>query len=195
MLLLLLLIPLLLLLLLLLLITLSLLLLRLCRNLCNSLSDSPVWIYSSKDGCISTDHLIKVVERRTLLLLLPLRLGLQEVNPLYAGFISGCLQLPSSVGIVGGTPGRSLYFVGCQRDEELLFLDPHILRPTPFSSSNAAMPDLLNEFHTEAVRSIPVTEMDPSMLFGFVCANRAELLQLKEQLVTLNSTVSILNIQ
>ncbi len=141
---------------------------------------------------IATSHLVKIVERRTLLLLLPLRLGLQEVNSLYFDFITGALQLPSSVGIVGGTPGRSLYFVGCQ-EEELLFLDPHILRPTPFAAASA--PDLVAEFHTDRVLSIPVKEMDPSMMFGFVCANREEVIKLTDQLTALNNLASILNIQ
>ena len=134
------------------------------------------------------------MERRTLLLLLPLRLGLQEVNSLYADFIAGCLQLPSSVGIVGGTPGRSLYFVGCQ-ESELLFLDPHILRPTPFSPDASTVPDLVNEFHTDMVRSIPIKEMDPSMMFGFVCASKEEVERMMEQLEVLNRAASILNIQ
>jgi cysteine protease ATG4 len=158
------------------------------------LNDSPLWIYSSHDGLIPTNQLLKIVERRTLLLLLPLRLGLQQVNSLYAGFIAGCLQLPASVGIVGGLPGRSLYFVGGQ-ESDLLFLDPHILRPTPFSPDSTNVPDLVNEFHTDMVRSIPIKDMDPSMLFGFVCGNGEEVLRLKEQLETLNRTASILNIQ
>lgn len=156
--------------------------------------DSPVWIYSSLDGLLPVQHLVKIAERRTLLLLIPLRLGLQEVNQMYAQFICGCLRASASVGIVGGTPGRSLYFVGAQGPNELLFLDPHILRPTPFSTANQNPPDMVNEFHTDKVRSIPLSEMDPSMLFGFVCCGREEVLSLVSHLKELNSTASILNI-
>ena len=46
------------------------------------------------------------------------------MNPLYLPQLRAVLALPQSIGIVGGSPGRSVYFVGCQQDA-LIFLDPH----------------------------------------------------------------------
>lgn len=46
------------------------------------------------------------------------------MNPRYIPQLREVLTWPQSIGIVGGRPGSSLAFVGCQ-DEQVLFLDPH----------------------------------------------------------------------
>lgn len=47
-----------------------------------------------------------------------------QVNPRYVGQLAQVLTWPGSVGIVGGRPSSSLYFVGTQ-GERVLYLDPH----------------------------------------------------------------------
>ncbi len=47
-----------------------------------------------------------------------------QVNPRYAPQLQTVLTWPHSIGIVGGRPSSSLYFVGYQ-DDNVLFLDPH----------------------------------------------------------------------
>jgi len=59
-----------------------------------------------------------------LLLVIPLRLGLSDINPMYVEPLKACLSLPQSVGIIGGTPNHAHYFVGHVGDS-LFFLDPH----------------------------------------------------------------------
>jgi hypothetical protein len=49
-----------------------------------------------------------------LLLLIPLTLGVGKVNELYLPQLQRVLTFPQSVGIVGGRPGASLFFVGYQ---------------------------------------------------------------------------------
>ena len=51
-----------------------------------------------------------------------------QVNPRYVPQLQTVLTWPTSIGIVGGRPGSSLYFVGCQGDN-VLFLDPHETQP------------------------------------------------------------------
>ncbi|KAG5331597.1 hypothetical protein C0989_007854, partial [Termitomyces sp. Mn162] len=58
---------------------------------------------------------------RPVLLLIGVRLGLDGVNPIYYETIK-------SVGIAGGRPSSSYYFVGSQADN-LFYLDPHHARP------------------------------------------------------------------
>lgn len=43
----------------------------------------------------------------------------------YLGQLREVLTFPQSVGIVGGRPGASLYFVGVQGPGAVLYLDPH----------------------------------------------------------------------
>ncbi|KAF8154943.1 peptidase family C54-domain-containing protein [Crassisporium funariophilum] len=73
---------------------------------------------------------------RPVLLLLGIRLGIEGVNPIYYDTIKLLYTFPQSVGIAGGRPSSSYYFVGSQADN-LFYLDPHNprpaipLRPTP----------------------------------------------------------------
>jgi len=59
-----------------------------------------------------------------LLLIIPLRLGLSEMNPVYKEPLKACLSMKQSVGMIGGTPNHAHYFVG-HVGESLFFLDPH----------------------------------------------------------------------
>lgn len=47
-----------------------------------------------------------------------------QVNPRYIPQLLEVLKWPQSLGIVGGRPSSSLYFIGCQ-GEQVLYLDPH----------------------------------------------------------------------
>ncbi|KAJ7433638.1 hypothetical protein B0H11DRAFT_757814 [Mycena galericulata] len=65
---------------------------------------------------------------RPVLLLLGIRLGLDGVNPIYYETIKLLYTFPQSIGIAGGRPSSSYYFVGVQGDG-LFYLDPHHSRP------------------------------------------------------------------
>lgn len=155
------------------------------------MKDSPFWVYLSPDGTFPTAHLLKIVSARAALILLPLRLGIDSVNPIYGHFIRGALRSESSLGIVGGLPDKSLYFVGYQ-DWDLLFLDPHILKPFDPQPDHKK---LIEDFHTTRIRSIGLQEIDPSMVFGFLCCSAEEVLGLRDHLIKLNRYANILSIK
>ncbi|KAI0089801.1 peptidase family C54-domain-containing protein [Irpex rosettiformis] len=73
-------------------------------------------------------HVRKVWGERPVLILIGHRLGIDGVNPLYYNFIKTLYTWPQSVGIAGGRPSSSYYFVGSQADN-LFYLDPHHARP------------------------------------------------------------------
>ncbi|KAL8944826.1 MAG: hypothetical protein Q9216_000248 [Gyalolechia sp. 2 TL-2023] len=58
------------------------------------------------------------------LILVGIRLGIDRVTPVYWEALKAALQLPQSVGIAGGRPSSSHYFIGVQGDN-FFFLDPH----------------------------------------------------------------------
>ncbi|KAJ7246013.1 hypothetical protein C8J57DRAFT_1476256 [Mycena rebaudengoi] len=60
--------------------------------------------------------------------LLLLGIRLDSVNPVYYGTIKMLYTFPQSVGIAGGRPSSSYYFVSVQGDG-LFYLDPHHSRP------------------------------------------------------------------
>ena len=67
---------------------------------------------------------------RPMIVLIPLRLGVDKVNSIYVPQLKNVLQCKYSLGIIGGRPKQSYYFVGFQ-DEQVLYLDPHFVKPSP----------------------------------------------------------------
>ncbi|CCL99974.1 uncharacterized protein FIBRA_01999 [Fibroporia radiculosa] len=66
---------------------------------------------------------------RAVLVLIGIRLGIDGVNPIYYDLIKALYTLPQTLGIAGGRPSSSYYFVGSQANN-LFYLDPHHARPT-----------------------------------------------------------------
>lgn len=72
-------------------------------------------------------------------------------------------MLPQALGIAGGKPSSSLYFIGFQ-DSNAFYLDPHALKPALYDLQTIIS---TLDYHTDTVGYAPITEMDPSMLIGF----------------------------
>lgn len=108
------------------------------------------------------------------LVLLPLRFGLDRLTEDYCAGLTRVLSLPQSVGFIGGRPRHSLYFVGydhhpAAHQRKLLYLDPHtVQRAVPA----AAFPDELRQgegtYHYDGPPPrLPITSLDPSLALGF----------------------------
>ncbi|KAB1222039.1 Cysteine protease ATG4 [Morella rubra] len=105
-----------------------------------------------------------------ILLLVPLVLGLEKVNPRYIPSLRATFMFPQSLGILGGKPGASTYIVGVQ-DEKALFLDPHDVQPVV----NIGRDDLeadTSSYHCNIIRHIPLDSIDPSLAIGFYCRDK-----------------------
>ncbi|XP_039016931.1 cysteine protease ATG4-like isoform X2 [Hibiscus syriacus] len=63
-----------------------------------------------------------------IILLVPLVLGLDKVNPRYIPSLQATFTFPQCLGILGGKPGASTYIVGVQ-EENVFYLDPHDVQP------------------------------------------------------------------
>ncbi|KAG0378210.1 Cysteine protease atg4b [Mortierella sp. AD032] len=116
---------------------------------------------------------------RPVLLLIPNRYGLDRVTSKYLANLKQLFRMPQFLGIAGGRPNRSLYFVACQGDE-LFYFDPHFVkqRVTPEELSSCPMPS----FHCPVIRTMHISELDPSMLLGFLIQSRDELDDLRTRL-------------
>ena len=102
---------------------------ELAGTLCDS-GESGVRIMVCNDGVVYADRVQTLCQGRdpeqesdtsqqswtySLLLIVPLRLGLGKVvDKVYVPGLLRLFQLPQSVGCIGGTPHRSLYFVGAK---------------------------------------------------------------------------------
>jgi len=96
----------------------------------------------------------------------PVRLGVDKINKLYIPAVKALLKLPQSAGIIGGRPRQSLYFVGYQ-DEDVFFLDPHIVR-----SCTKAEDCTPESYHSSIPQKMPIENIDPSLAIGFYCSKK-----------------------
>ncbi|XP_023599973.1 cysteine protease ATG4B isoform X9 [Myotis lucifugus] len=104
---------------------------------------------------------------RPLVLLIPLRLGLTDINEAYVETLKGCFMMPQSLGVIGGKPNSAHYFIGYV-GEELIYLDPHTTQPAVELTDSFLIPD--ESFHCQHPPSrMSIGELDPSIAVGFFC--------------------------
>ncbi|XP_037705984.1 cysteine protease ATG4B isoform X2 [Choloepus didactylus] len=104
---------------------------------------------------------------RPLVLLIPLRLGLTDINAAYVETLKHCFMMPQSLGVVGGKPNSAHYFIG-YIGEELIYLDPHTTQPAVECTEGCRIPD--ESFHCQHPPCrMGILELDPSIAVGFFC--------------------------
>lgn len=115
-----------------------------------------------------TNSLYSSPSWKALILLVPLRLGAEKMNSVYGSCLTALLTLENCIGIIGGRPKHSLYFVGFQ-DDKLIHLDPHYCQEVV----NVWEPNFpLSSFHCRSPRKMNLSRLDPSCCIGFYCSTR-----------------------
>ncbi|POY75723.1 hypothetical protein BMF94_1346 [Rhodotorula taiwanensis] len=176
------------------------------KALVNAYEPAGIRVVSCVDGTVYESEVVEAslvdgqAWKRPVLVLVNVRLGLEGVNPIYHEAIKGIFRFPQSVGIAGGRPISSYYFVGSQADS-LFYVDPHFPRPAiplvlptesdlvdsfasePISASHPQLDEFLLRaysdsawatYHCDKVRKVALGNLDPSMLLGFVIENEAD---------------------
>ncbi|ALC47492.1 CG6194 [Drosophila busckii] len=114
---------------------------------------------------------IKVEQHwKSLIVLIPLRLGTDKLNTVYAHCLKLLLSTEHCLGIIGGKPKHSLYFVGFQEDK-LIHLDPHYCQEM-VDVNQECFP--MHSFHCKSPRKLKSSKMDPSCCIGFYCATKSD---------------------
>lgn len=111
---------------------------------------------------------------RGIVIFIPVRLGGEKFNPVYTSCVKALFAHPSTLGIIGGRPRHSLFFVGCQEDK-LIYLDPHLCQEA-VGKDQVNFP--LQSFHCSDPRKLAISKMDPSCTIAFYCKSRQELHEL-----------------
>ncbi|XP_053672626.1 cysteine protease ATG4B [Anopheles nili] len=143
-------------------------------------------IHVALDNTVATEEIVELCTDKKdpdlwkpVLLIVPLRLGLSEVNPIYIEGLKKCFQLPGSCGMIGGRPNQALYFIGYV-GEEALYLDPHTVQRVGSVGNKQELTEqeLDETFHQRYASRINFVSMDPSLAVCFLCENREQFDQL-----------------
>lgn len=103
---------------------------------------------------------VRQLEAKPVLLLCPVRLGLDEIPPRVYRSLVHIFSSPLCVGMVGGKPRSSFWFVGSMMPDGLLYLDPHL---TQRSSANPA-----SYHYMELPTMLRVRDLDPCLVLCFL---------------------------
>ncbi|KAH9210074.1 putative cysteine protease atg4 [Leptodontidium sp. 2 PMI_412] len=148
---------------------------RCIQALTNDHESSELRVYLTGDGLeVYEDSFMKIAKPdgksfKPTLILVGTRLGLDKITPVYWEALKAALQMPQSIGIAGGQPSSSHYFIGVQ-GQYFFYLDPHQTRPAlplPERIEDYSQDDI-DSCHTRRLRRIHIKEMDPSMLIAFL---------------------------
>ncbi|CAI9112533.1 OLC1v1012994C2 [Oldenlandia corymbosa var. corymbosa] len=107
-----------------------------------------------------------------IILLVPLVLGLDKINPRYIPLLGDTFQFPQSLGILGGRPGASTYIIGLQ-DENAFYLDPHEVQQVAEIGKENLECDT-STYHCNVLRQFPMSTIDPSLAIGFYCRDKSD---------------------
>ncbi|CAF1114630.1 unnamed protein product [Adineta steineri] len=127
-------------------------------------------LYPSLDSVTTTTDNNSSRWSTSVLILVPLRLGLNELDLVYEYFLKEALQLPQTVGIIGGSPRHAVYIVGYQ-DDSFIDLDPHFIQSTVNVLDNTFD---TSSYSCSSPKKLSTKKMDPSCTLGFYCRDKAD---------------------
>jgi len=171
---------------------------RCIQELSNRHESSALRVYITGDGSdVYEDRFMGIAKAegatfKPTLILVGTRLGIDKVTPAYWEALKASLQMPQSIGIAGGRPSASHYFVGVQGNY-FFYLDPHQTRnalPLPESLRDYSESDV-DSCHTRRLRRLHVKEMDPSMLIGFLIRDEDDWFKWREEVKTVQGKAVI----
>ncbi|BFZ00811.1 hypothetical protein BsWGS_03849 [Bradybaena similaris] len=109
---------------------------------------------------------------KPLMLIIPLRLGLTDINPIYFDSLKKCFTLKQSVGIIGGKPNHAHWFIGYV-GKELIYLDPHTTQNV-VDLEEKGTSDITYHCQTPPSR-MSFSRLDPSIALVFYCKTEKDL--------------------
>ncbi|KAI9099755.1 hypothetical protein DFS34DRAFT_504463 [Phlyctochytrium arcticum] len=133
-------------------------------------------IHMATDGLLDKSAIISSndTDSSGIIILVPVRLGVDEANPVYHAGVRACFNVEECIGIAGGRPNSSLFFMGIEGGSNLIYLDPHVLRPMVKlpPDLSTSQPSTFQSYHCDAVRTMPISAVDPSLVLGFYLKDR-----------------------
>ncbi|XP_014249593.1 cysteine protease ATG4B-like isoform X2 [Cimex lectularius] len=112
---------------------------------------------------------------KPLVLIVPLRLGINEINSIYIQGLKACFTFPQSLGAIGGKPNHALYFIGIVGND-VIFLDPHVTQMSGSLHNKTTEQErkIDNSYHCHQASRLHILHMDPSVAVGFFCKSEED---------------------
>lgn len=147
----------------------SLSILRLCERYSNIPDLPKLKVLISENGDLYDDQILKLFTQDLLglLILFPVRLGIEKINNYYHKSLLHFLSLKQSVGIAGGKPSSSFYFIG-YHNHDLYYLDPHFCQN--YLDDNIQY----DTYHSHNYQTLNITNLDPSMMIGILLTDYSD---------------------
>ena len=120
-------------------------------------------IYVAQDCTIFKKDIIDLCTNKSnnefipCMILVSVRLGGEELNDIYVESLKMFLEMENCIGMIGGKPKHSLYFIGYQ-GEKVVYLDPHTCQPTVY-----IYPPSINNNNNNKNITINTTKTDISL--------------------------------
>lgn len=122
---------------------------------------------------------------KTVLILIPVRLGGEKLNKDYAECLKGILSFDGCAGVLGGKPRHSVWVCGSQEDE-FIYLDPHLCQESVNLRDEATE---IQTFHCLEPRKMSFGKLDPSCTVCFICKSRKQLEELRENIQRVSNII------
>jgi len=134
-------------------------------------------------------------EWKPLFIMVTSRIGLERMNPIYIDHIQHILRSKNCVGIIGGKPRESVYFIGYQ-DNQIIYLDPHFVQAyIPFDSDSVSQKDFMT-YQCRVPLKMPIQDIDPSLAIGFFFPTRSDFdIFVQEQNIFASNHTSIFTVE
>ena len=141
-------------------------------------------VFISENSDLFDDEIRDVFAKEknaSVLILFPIRLGIDKVNSYYYNSIFHLLASKYSCGIAGGKPSSSFYFLGYE-DTDLIYFDPHLPQvvETPIN---------MDSYHTTNYNRLNISLLDPSMMIGILVTNIDEYIDFKTSCLDINNKI------
>lgn len=137
-------------------------------------------IHVAMDNMVVIEDILEQQDLEThtfqpLLLMVNLRLGINEINPIYLDSLKSLFEVKGCVGMIGGRPNQALYFFGYV-GEEALFLDPHTTQNAGTVGQKLEEEEIQMDstYHQKYAMRISFRQIDPSLAVGFLARTREE---------------------
>jgi len=96
--------------------------------------------------------------------------------------------MPQSLGIIGGKPHSSFYFVGYQ-DEFVFYLDPHFVQEAVLFNSEDFSPET---YQCTQPQKMLFSEIDPCLAIGFLCQDESDFRQFCHHVTSMSEHYQVL---